>query len=142
MSSRSITTRIGDEVATLTRLNDQYIEAVRISNIQLFDELLGNDFLCTLADGTLIGRDDFLAHASRPTTALGLEVHDVRVRILGDVAVVHAATSFSDPEGRACVGRYTDVWARRDSRWVAVAAQFMRRPAAARNAESGRSSNG
>jgi ketosteroid isomerase-like protein len=87
---------------------------------------LAPDFLCTLADGTLIDRDQFLANAATPTTAHGLQVHDVIVRVLGDAAIVHAATSFTHPDGRPGRGRYTDVWARRDGRWLAVAAQFMR----------------
>ena len=115
-----------DDIATLARLNDDYIDAVRTSNVQRFSEILGEDFLCTLADGSLIDRTQFLAHAAKPTTALGLQAHDVNVRLLGDTAIVHAATSFTYPDGRRGRGRYTDVWVRRDGRWVAVAAQFMR----------------
>ena len=114
------------DMATLVQLNDDYINAVRTSNVQRFSEILGDDFLCTLADGSLIDRAQFLAHAAKPTTALGLQAHDVNVRLLGDTAIVHAATSFTYPDGRAGRGRYTDVWVRRDGRWVAVAAQFMR----------------
>jgi ketosteroid isomerase-like protein len=114
------------DLATLTRLNDDYVDAVRTSNVNRFRDLLADDFLCTLADGTLLDRDQFLTQAARPTTALGLQVHDVNVRLLGDTAIVHAATTFSHPDGRPGRGRYTDVWARRDGRWVAVAAQFSR----------------
>jgi ketosteroid isomerase-like protein len=115
-----------DDVATIVQLNDDYIDAVRTSNVQRFSEILGDDFLCTLADGSLIDRAQFLAHAAKPTTALGLQAHDVNVRLLGDTAIVHAATSFTYLDGRPGRGRYTDVWVRRDGRWVAVAAQFMR----------------
>ena len=110
----------------LARLNDEYIESVRTSNVSRFREILAPDFLCTLADGTLIDRDHFLANAAMPTTAHGLQVHDVNVRVLGDAAIVHAATTFTHADGRPGWGRYTDVWARRDGRWLAVAAQFMR----------------
>lgn len=118
---------VADDVATLVRLNADYIESVRSSNVARFREILAPDFLCTSADGTLIDRDQFLAHAALPTTAHGLQVHDVNVRVMGDAAVVHAATTFTHPDGRPGRGRYTDVWARRDGRWLAVAAQFMRR---------------
>ena len=47
------------------------------------------------------------------------------VRLLDDVALVHARTTFLD-EGRPRRGRYTDVWARRDGRWVAIAAHVTR----------------
>ena len=117
---------VADDVATLTRLNDDYIESVRSSNVSRFRDILAPDFLCTLADGTLIDRDQFLANAATPRTAHDLQVHDVNVRVLGDAAIVHAATTFTHPDGRPGRGRYTDVWARRDGRWLAVAAQFMR----------------
>jgi ketosteroid isomerase-like protein len=122
----SAETPTADDVSTLARLNDEYIDSVRSSNITRFREILAPDFLCTLADGTLIDRDQFLANAAAPTTAHGLRAHDVNVRVLGETAIVHAATTFTHPDGRPGRGRYTDVWARRDGRWVAVAAQFMR----------------
>jgi ketosteroid isomerase-like protein len=115
-----------DDLSVLVQLNQDYIDAVRTSNVPRFDEILGDDFLCTLADGTLVDRRAFLAQAGQPTTARNLEAHDVRVRLFGDAAVVHAATTFTHPDGRPGRGRYTDVWARRDGRWVAVAAQFAR----------------
>jgi uncharacterized protein (TIGR02246 family) len=115
------------DLAAIMRLNDDYIEAVRTSDVHRFREILADDFLCTLADGTLLDRGQFLMLAARPTTAHGLQVHDVNVRLLGDTAIVHAATTFTHPDGRPGRGRYTDVWARRDGRWMAVAAKFSRR---------------
>jgi ketosteroid isomerase-like protein len=114
------------DLAQLVQLNQDYIDAVRRSDVPRFRELLADDFQCTMADATLVDRTTFLAYAAKPTTALGLEVHDVDVRLLGDTAIVHAATTFTHPDGRPGRGRYTDVWARRDGRWVAVAAQFAR----------------
>ena len=53
-----------------------------------------------------------------PSPLSSIEAHEVLVRVLDDVALVHARTTFLD-EGRPRRGRYTDVWARRDGRWVA-----------------------
>ena len=47
------------------------------------------------------------------------------VRVLGEVALVHARTTFLR-DGRPGRGRYTDVWARRRGRWLAVAAHVTR----------------
>ena len=128
MADTTSTTRTpADDMATLAQLNQDYIDAVRTSNVQRFTEILGDDFLCTLADGSLIDRTQFLAHVAQPTTALGLQAHDVNVRLLGDTAIVHAATSFTFPDGKPGRGRYTDVWVRRNGQWVAVAAQFVRK---------------
>jgi hypothetical protein len=46
---------------------------------------------------------------------------------MGDTAIVHARTTFALPGGRPGSGRYTDVWVRRNGRWVAVAAHVTRR---------------
>jgi ketosteroid isomerase-like protein len=56
-----------------------------------------------------------------------LEVHDVNVRLMGDFAIIHARTTYTGPDGRPGSGRYTDVWARRHGRWVAVSAHVTRR---------------
>ena len=42
------------------------------------------------------------------------------------LAIIHAATAFTLPDGRTGRGRYTDVWARRDGRWLAVSAHVTR----------------
>jgi len=91
-----------------------------------FRQILAEDFLCTLPDGTLVDREQFLAHSARPFTLGNLAVHDVSVRLLGDVAIVHAMTTFTRPDGTPGSGRYTDVWARRRGEWLAVAAHVTR----------------
>ena len=42
------------------------------------------------------------------------------------VAIIHARTSYTLPDGPSRSGRDTDVWARRDGRWLAVSAHVMR----------------
>ena len=41
-------------------------------------------------------------------------------------SVIHAQTRYTTAEGRKAVGRYTDIWARRQGRWLAVAAHVTR----------------
>ena len=91
-----------------------------------FDEILAEDFLCSNPDGSLVDRAAFLAQTARPVTISNLTAHDVRIRILGHVAIIHARTSYTLPDGRTASGRYTDVWARRDGRWLAVSAHVTR----------------
>jgi hypothetical protein len=54
-----------------------------------------------------------MAVETQSSTITGLEARDVRIRIPGDVAIIHARTSDTTAEGRAAQGRYTDVWQRR-----------------------------
>jgi ketosteroid isomerase-like protein len=62
-----------------------------------------------------------------PVQISNLEVHDVNVRLMGDFAIIHARTTYTGPDGWPGSGRYTDVWARRHGRWVAVSAHVTRR---------------
>jgi hypothetical protein len=115
------------DLEALLRLNNDYIDSVRTSNLNRFRQILADDFLCTLPDGTLIDRAEFLEHTARPATIGNLEVHDVNVRVMDDFAIVHARTTFTQAGGAPGAGRYTDVWARRNGQWVAVAAHVTRR---------------
>jgi ketosteroid isomerase-like protein len=111
----------------LLALNADYIRAVQTSDVDRFKQILADDFLCTQSDGSLLNRDAFLKHTANPSGLSNLEAHDVNVRLMGDVAIVHARTTFVT-SGGARSGRYTDVWARRGGRWVAVSAHVTRLP--------------
>src|SRR5436190_16342504 len=106
----------------LLDLNRDYITSVQNSDVRRFDEILAGDFLCSNPDGSLVDRKAFLEQTARPVTIANLAAHDVNVRLLGDFAIIHARTSYTLPDGRTAFGRYTDVWARRDGRWLAVSA--------------------
>lgn len=114
------------DLDTLTELNRDYINSVQHSDVRRFDEILADDFLCSNPDGSLIDRAAFLAQTARPVTTKGLAAHDVVIRLLGDFAIIHARTSYTLPDGRQGSGRYTDVWARRAGRWLAVSAHVTR----------------
>jgi len=126
MTTTSSTPTVAPDLETLTRLNADYIGAVRASDVKRFEQLLARDFLCTTSDGSLLDRTQFLEATARPFTLRNLEAHDVNVRIIGDTAIVHARTTFTLPGGAPGTGRYTDVWAKREGRWQAVAAHVTR----------------
>jgi ketosteroid isomerase-like protein len=119
-------TATATDLEILQQLNRDYITSVQTSDVKRFDEILADDFLCSNPDGSLVDRAAFLAQTARPVTISNLEARDVLVRILGDVAIIHARTSYTLPDGRAAGGRYTDVWARRGGRWLAVSAHVTR----------------
>ena len=114
------------DLDALSALNRDYIHSVQHGDVQRFDEILAEDFLCSNPDGSLVDKKQFLAQTARPVTITGLEAQDVKVRILGDVAIIHARTSYTTADGEQRNGRYTDVWARRDGRWFAVSAHVTR----------------
>jgi ketosteroid isomerase-like protein len=110
----------------LQKLNRDYVKSVQMSDVRRFNEILAEDFLNTNPDGSLVDRAAFLEQIARPAMITDLEAHDVRIRVLGDVAIIHARTTYTKPDGQAASGRYTDIWARRQGRWLAVAAHVSR----------------
>ena len=114
------------DIDALTALNRDYIQSVQNGDVRRFDEILADDFLCSNPDGSLVNKSQFLAQTARPVTITGLEAQDVKVRLLGDVAIIHARTSYTTADGAQRYGRYTDVWARRNGKWLAVSAHVTR----------------
>ena len=112
--------------ARLAELNATYIDAIRHNDVGWFSDQVGEDFVCSNPDGTLMGKRAFLAQVSQPLTITELAAEEVKIRLLGDFAIVHARTRYRNAEGTVKRGRYTDVWARRDGRWVAIAAHVTR----------------
>jgi ketosteroid isomerase-like protein len=112
--------------ADLESLNRDYIDAVQNSDVKRFDEILAEDFYCSNPDKSLVDRPSFLRQTARPVTIANLQAHDVNIRLMGDFAIIHARTSFTMPDGNAGSGRYTDVWAKRNGRWLAVSAHVSR----------------
>ena len=110
----------------LLTLNRDYVDAVQNSDVQRFDEILAEDFRCSNPDGSSVDRAGFLEQTAQPVTITDLEAHDVEVRTMGDFAIVHARTSYYLPDGTQAGGRYTDVWARQNGRWLAVSAHVGR----------------
>ena len=114
------------DLDALLDLNRDYVRSVQTSDVQRFSEILADDFLCSLPDGSLLDRGRFLEHTAKPVAITDLEADDVIVRILGDVAIIHARTRYTAPDGVSRSGRYTDVWARRSGSWLAVSAHVTR----------------
>jgi ketosteroid isomerase-like protein len=114
------------DFAILTELNRDYINSVQTSDVRRFSEILAEDFLCSTPGGLLLNKAHFLEHTAAPVHILNLEAHDVQVRIMGDFAIIHARTVFTQQNGQPGSGRYTDTWARRNGRWLATSAHVTR----------------
>jgi hypothetical protein len=91
-----------------------------------FDEILAEEFYCSNPDKTLVDRADFLKQTAIPATIRNLEAHDVKIRLMGDFAIIHAETRYMTADGKPASGRYTDVRARQNGRWLSVSAHVSR----------------
>jgi hypothetical protein len=114
------------DLAALDELNRGFIQSVRESDAPWFDANLDQDFLNTNPDGSLSGRAEFLANIARPSPVANLSAEDVRITVLGEAALVRGRTRYSKPGGEPGIGRYTDLWQRRQGRWLCTAAHVTR----------------
>ena len=110
----------------LRDLNQAYLDSVRTGDVERFTQLLADDFQCSTPAGELLDKAQFLARTAGPRTLERLAGEDIRIRILGDVAIIHAATTFTAVNGREGRGRYTDDWQKRNGTWVCVSAHVTR----------------
>ena len=90
---------------TLRDLNRNYIRSVEEADVTWFDAHLADDFHNTNPDGTLIDRVAFLAQIGRGSAVKDIREHDVKIRLLGDFAIIHARTTYRKPDGSTGAGR-------------------------------------
>jgi ketosteroid isomerase-like protein len=114
------------DIDELTVLNRDYVASVQTSDVKRFDEILAMDFYCTNPDKTFVDRAGFLKQTAQPVAIKNLKAHDVKIRVMGDFAIIHGATSYTTSDGQHAEGRYTDCWARQNGRWLAVSAHVSR----------------
>lgn len=110
---------MGNDLDQLTALNRDYVASVQNCDVKRFDEILAPEFYCSNPDKTLVDRAAFLEQTARPIAIRNLHEHDVIIRIMGDFAIIHAATSYTTADGQQARGRYTDCWAKTDGKWLA-----------------------
>ena len=112
------------DLETLTALNLDFFASVQKGDVKRFEEILADDFMISNPDGSLLDKAEFLKLTAQPVTISGLVPEDVKIRLLGDFAIVHARFNSRSADGKPRRGRYTDNWARRDGAWVAVSAHY------------------
>jgi ketosteroid isomerase-like protein len=112
-------------VASLHDLNAESMRALAEGDAGWYWEHLSDDFVCTLADGRRVGRDEFLDLRRGAPCIDRLTYDEVDVRLLGDTALVQGVMHLSS-DGACESTRYTHVWCRRWGAWQAVAAHQTR----------------
>jgi Domain of unknown function (DUF4440) len=110
----------------LLGLNRNYVRSALESDVRWYSENLSEDFYITAPDGALLNREAFLKRIANPYPGTEAEAVDVMIRILGDVAIIHSGYRDKKLNGDIGFGRYTDIYERRNGRWLCVAAHFMR----------------
>jgi ketosteroid isomerase-like protein len=117
---------MNNDIDELTVLNRDYVASVQNSDVKRFDEILADDFYCSNPDKSLVDRAGFLKQTAMPVTIRNLIADEVKIRVLGDFAIIHGRTSYTTAEGQQAYGRYTDCWVKQTGRWLAVSAHVSR----------------
>ncbi len=117
---------MSSDLDRLTALNRDYVASVQNCDVKRFDEILAADFYCSNPDKTLVDRAGFLKQTAVPVTIRNLREYDVKIRIMGDFAIIHGATSYTTADGTQAYGRYTDYWSTQNGQWLAVSAHVSR----------------
>ena len=112
------------DLDTLTALNLDFFTSVQKGDVKRFEEILADDFMMSIPDGSLLDKAEFLKVTAQPVTISGLVAEDLRIRLLGDFAIIHGRFNSHSADSKQRRGRYTDNWARRDGTWVAVSAHY------------------
>ncbi|TCC44806.1 nuclear transport factor 2 family protein [Kribbella pittospori] len=111
-----------DDLAILEQLNNDYVRSDQFNDVQRFSELLAEDFVVQ-TPGVTRNRAEFLEYIAKPRPFKDLAVHDVKIRILSDVALIHGRSNYTMiADGAEQEALYTDAYQKREGTWVCVSA--------------------
>jgi hypothetical protein len=121
--TRTLTdTKSTEDLAILEQLNNDYVHSDQFNDVKRFNEFLAEDFIVQ-TPGVTRNREEFLDYIAKPRPFKDLAVHDVNIRILSDVALIHARATYTMlADGAEQEALYTDTYQKREGTWVCVAA--------------------
>ena len=115
-------TQSTEDLAILEQLNKDFFHSDQLSDVKRFSEFLAEDFLVQ-TPGVTRNREEFLDYIAKPRPFIDLAMHDVNIRILSDVALIHGRSTYTlVADGAQQEALYTDVYQERAGTWVCVAA--------------------
>jgi hypothetical protein len=110
------------DLAILEQLNNDYVRSDQFNDVKRFSEFLAEDLIVQLP-GVTRNRAEFLDYIAKPRPFKNLAVHDVNIRILSDVALVHGRSTYTMLAGGVHQeALYTDTYQKREGTWVCVSA--------------------
>jgi uncharacterized protein (TIGR02246 family) len=110
--------------AEVEQVERDLIRAIVARDLEAYDRIVADDYVALTVEGTETAKRDVIASYKAGTRRYAdLAIHDVKVRVFGDAAVLSARTTgFRVEAGQQVPNlvRYVRVYARRDGRWRAV----------------------
>ena len=120
----------GNVEHTIRQLDREWVEAYPRRDTAALERIYAADLIVTNPDGSVGNKAGEIAGiASGTFTFQSITNEDVRVRVLGDMAVVTGRSTMNGQYKDQDISggyRYTDVYMKRQGRWQAVALQITR----------------
>ena len=111
-----------EDLAILEQLNLDYNNADQASDAKRFSELLAEDFIVQ-TPGVTRNRDEYLEYIAEPRPFKDLALLEAKIRILGDVALIHGRARYTLlANGAEQKALYTDAYQKREGTWVCISA--------------------
>ena len=111
-----------EDLAILEQLNLDYNNVDQASDAKRFSEFLAEDFIVQ-TPGVTRAREEYLEYIAKPRPFKDLQLLESRVRILGDVALIHGRAAYTIlSDGSRQEALYTDAYQKRAGTWVCVSA--------------------
>lgn len=111
-------------------LNREWMQSYVRGDVDFLERYLADDYVSTFPDGTVYDKQGEIEALKSGAVALTeMTPREMNVRIYGETAVItgrsaiRARTNGQDIAGEL---RFTDVWAKQQNRWLAVASQVTR----------------
>jgi homoserine O-acetyltransferase/O-succinyltransferase len=117
------TGQAGNAADDVVRLERELVGAIASGDLTAYDRLVADDYVALRATGDQTKALVVHGYRAGRLSFRGLDITDVRTRVLGETAVVWASTLGTRvEEGRETENRvrYLRVWTRRDGAWRAV----------------------
>jgi ketosteroid isomerase-like protein len=116
------------EGSKVLALEKEWNEVYKRSDVARMDELLADDYIITIEDGSTFSKPGYIAHNGNSTVHVEIsEMADLKVRMHGNTAVVTGAYYEKGIEaGRPYEyhDRLTDIWMKIQNRWKLVASHY------------------
>jgi ketosteroid isomerase-like protein len=114
--------------AALKQLEHDWSDAAKAGDVDKLSQIIADDWTALAPDGKKLTKQAFLdGIKSGKIKTESMEFGPMDVKVLGSVGVVQGSdTEKSMYEGKDSSGKYvwTDVFAKRDGKWVAVRSQL------------------
>jgi hypothetical protein len=116
------TVQSAQDLAILEQLNKDFFHSDQFNDVKRFSEFLAEDFISQFP-GVTRNRAEFLDYIAQPRPFKDLAMHDVNIRILSDVALIHGRSTYTMlADGAQQEALYTDAYQKREGTWVCVSA--------------------